>query len=110
MRKGWKLQGCGEEDLCEAPAEAGEKGGGDDEDEAEGGEVDFAEDHHDCADGHGGYYGDGGHEGVTSQKMKANMRTKLAAVETKFGKTSTPITKDNVRIRTAHRTSSGSLP
>jgi hypothetical protein len=52
----------------------------------------------------------GRHEGVTSQKMKANMRTKLAVVETKFGKTSTPITKDNVRIQTAHRTSSGSLP
>lgn len=63
MRKGWKLQGCGEEDLCEAPAEAGEKGGGDDEDEAEGGEVDFAEDHHDCADSHGGYYGDGAPRG-----------------------------------------------
>jgi hypothetical protein len=63
MRRGWKLRGEEEEDLCEAPAEAGEKGGGDDEDEAEGGEVDFTEDHHDYANGHGGYYGDGAPRG-----------------------------------------------
>lgn len=43
-----------EQDLCETPAEAGEEGGGDDEDEAEGVEGGFAGDHHDDADGHGG--------------------------------------------------------
>ena len=43
-----------QEDLRQAPAEAGEEGGGDDEDEAEGVEGGFAGHHHDDANGHGG--------------------------------------------------------
>ena len=42
-----------QEDLRQAPAEAGEEGGGDDEDEAESVEGRFAGHHHDDADGHG---------------------------------------------------------
>ena len=48
---GWVAE---EEDLGQAPAEAGEEGRGDDEDEAEDVEGGFAGDHHDDADGHGG--------------------------------------------------------
>ena len=44
--------------MSETPAETGEEGGGDDEDEAEGAEVDFAGYHHYYANGHGEYYGD----------------------------------------------------
>ena len=44
--------------MSQGPAEAGEEGGGDNEDEAQGAEVDLACYHHDDAEGHGGNYED----------------------------------------------------